>query len=282
MPRSRIALCSWSLQPESPAALIDCCEELHINRVQLALSPVIHDGSSGPWAQVPAALREAGIEVVSGMMEMRGEDYSTLESIKRTGGVRPDETWADNLAHAKAVAGLAKRESIALVTFHAGFLPESKESKAATSERTKLLDRLRSIADIFAAHGIDLALETGQETAETLEHALDELNAPNVGVNFDPANMILYNMGDPISALRRLSPRVRQIHVKDALPSHQHGQWGTETPAGQGHVNWSAFFEVAKTLQHSVDFVIERESGESRMQDIALAKQLIRSHLDQR
>ena len=39
------------------------------------------------------------------------------------------------------------------------------------------------------------------------------LGRPNVGVNFDPANMILYDKGDPLDALRALGCRSAQGYL---------------------------------------------------------------------
>jgi sugar phosphate isomerase/epimerase len=161
------------------------------------------------------------------------------------------------------------------VTFHAGFLPEDD----GDPERAVLLDRLRAVADLFADRGLRLGLETGQETAETLAAVLDELERPNVGVNFDPANMILYGKGDPVEALRRLAPRVVQVHVKDAVPTNAPGTWGRETPVGAGAVDWPAFMAVALAIDPPVDFVIEREAGADRTDDVRAASELIRRHL---
>jgi sugar phosphate isomerase/epimerase len=237
--------------------------------VQLALSPVVREPDI--WQNVAATLREGGIDILSGMMAMAGEDYSTLESIARTGGVRPDETWPANLQHARQIADFAARERIALVTFHAGFIPHD----SADHSRGRIIDRLRTIADVFNQCGIGIAFETGQETAATLTRAIDDLDRSNVGVNFDPANMILYGMGDPVEAIRLLAPRVRQIHVKDALPTPQPGTWGNEVVVGRGAVNWPRFFETASRIQPPVHFVIEREAGPQREPDIAAARQLI-------
>lgn len=265
----RIGVCSWSLRPRDPTDLIAALRRLDINAVQLALSPVVRE--PGVWRDTPAALREAGITILSGMMAMIGEDYSSLESIARTGGVRPDQHWPDNLEHARQVAELAARERIGLVTFHAGFIPHDSADHA----RGNILDRLRRIAEMFDALGVAVALETGQETASTLMQALDDLARPNIGVNFDPANMILYGMGDPADALRLLSPRVKQIHIKDALPTRKPGTWGSEVIAGRGAVDWPRFFETALQIQPPVNFVIEREGSRKGEADIVAARDLI-------
>src|SRR5438552_2926803 len=97
-------------------------------------------------------------------------------------------------------------------------------------------------------HGHDIAvcswslrpqgMAAGQEPAEELLEFLHELNAPNVHINFDPANMILYGAGDPIAAVRLLGKHIRHVHVKDATASTRPGvEWGEEVPFGTGQVN---------------------------------------------
>lgn len=273
VPGRRIAVCSWSLQPPNPAALIEALSRTGINAVSLAMSPLVNDPQT--WAGAIDTLRSCGITIVSGMMATLGEDYSTLQSIALTGGIRPDTTWPHNLAHASALADLAAEAHVRLITFHAGFLPESPHDP----ERATIMDRLCHLADLFAQYKIDIALETGQESAETLEHVLSDLNRANLGVNFDPANMILYGMGDPIAALRRLGPHVRQVHIKDAIASRTSGEWGAEVPIGEGQVHWRAFFAALAELARPIDLVIEREAGDQRIKDIQTAAHLITEQL---
>jgi len=61
-----------------------------------------------------------------------------------------------------------------------------------------------------------------------------------VAVNFDPANMILYDKGDPIEAVRTLGPWIKHLHVKDATRTEQPGTWGAEVPWGTGQVGREA------------------------------------------
>ena len=269
-----IGVCSWSLRPESPADLVSKVRETGCDAVQLALDPI----RVGAWDERETfrGLADAGIRVVSGMMEMAGEDYSTIDSISRTGGVRPDATWNENLAAARSIAEIAGRCGITLATLHAGFLPHSE----ADPERLRMLDRLRAIAAVFEESGVRVGLETGQEDAGTLLSVLGEFSDHRVGVNFDPANMLLYGSGDPVGALRTLAPHVVQIHVKDATPSGSPGSWGNEVIVGTGDVDWKAFFSTVGALLPGADLMIEREAGESRVDDIVAARVLVESMLE--
>ncbi len=270
--RSRLGVCSWSLQPTSPDDLARKATAAGVLAVQLDLEPL----RRGDWDADVTRQRLGGarVAVLSGMMSMAGEDYATLDTIRATGGLRPDATWPDNRAAARECALLARRLDLDLVSFHAGFLPHD----AHDPERAVLLDRLREVVDVFADEGVHVALETGQESADTLLAVLDELDRPTAGVNFDPANMILYGMGEPVDALRALAPHVRQIHVKDARRTERPGTWGTEVPAGTGEVDWPSFFGVVRERLPGVDLVIEREAGEQRVEDVRVARDLVQRH----
>jgi len=273
----RIGVCSWSLQPTGPDDLADKCARLATDLsqrwgVQLALDPLRAGWGVGGTV---TALRDVGVDVISGMMAMRGEDYSTLASIRQTGGVRLDEYWAANLAAAGENAAIARELGISLVTFHAGFITHDCHDPT----HDLMIDRLRQLADCFAEQGVRVALETGQETGETLLAALSVLNRASVGVNFDPGNMILYGMGDPVAALRALAPRVVQVHIKDAVPTDVAGEWGAEVPAGDGDVDWAMFFATYRETGLSCDLVIEREAGNDRVHDVRVARALLDLHL---
>ncbi|MCC5823912.1 MAG: sugar phosphate isomerase/epimerase [Phycisphaerales bacterium] len=267
-----LGVCSWSLRPASPGELVAAIKACGVSAVQLALDPV----RTGQWDEIEtvALLDGAGIEIVSGMMATAGEDYTTLDTIRETGGVRPDHTWPENLAAARGNAELAARIGVNLVTFHAGFIPHDQSDP----EWAKLIARLQDLVDVFHGCGVRVAFETGQESAETLLEAMDALNRPTAGINFDPANMILYNMGDPADALSKLSPRVEQIHIKDAVHTKSPGEWGEEVPAGTGAVDWSAFFKIVRDRLADCNLVIEREAGEQRVKDVRTAAALVRAN----
>jgi sugar phosphate isomerase/epimerase len=243
-----------------------------LNRIQIALDP-FHEAPE-LWAAFPDLAAKAGVTPVSGMFGTVGEDYTTLESIKLTGGVVPDQTWEQNLKNICHAAETAHHLGLKVVTFHAGFLPH----EPSDANFKKLLGRMNRIADIFSAKNIELGLETGQETAETLKAFLILLNRKNVGVNFDPANMILYDKGDPIAALRQLGPWLKQCHIKDARRTLVPGTWGEEVVAGTGQVDWKAFFATTRELGFKGNFCIEREAGDQRVEDICMAHEFLKSY----
>jgi sugar phosphate isomerase/epimerase len=265
----RLAVCSWSLHPADPRELLDRLQAIGIPRVQLALDPLRERPSV--WGAVAQLCRDANIEIVSGMCACVGEDYSTLETIRATGGIVPDATWDENRARMDAAAAIAAHLGLTLVTFHAGFLPHDPGDPAYA----KLQARVRELADRFAVRNLSLALETGQETATSLRQFLSDLQRSNVGVNFDPANLILYDKGDPIQALQTLAPWIRQIHIKDARRTQQPGTWGEEVRVGSGEVDWKAFLARLERIGFTGNCCIEREAGPQREAEIRTAREYL-------
>jgi L-ribulose-5-phosphate 3-epimerase len=263
---SRLAVCSWSLQPADPAGLACQLREIGLTRTQLDLDPLRENAAV--WGNLPDVLAESGITAVSGMFRTAGEDYSTLETIRLTGGLVPDATWQTNWDNLQVTVRNARRLGLDIVMTHAGFLPHEPSDPAFA----RMIGRMRQVARLFADHGLTLCCETGQESAESLVAFLDHLDEPNVAVNFDPANMLLYHNGDPIAALRTIGHRVRSCHLKDAIVTTVPGTWGEEVPIGTGQVDWPAFFATMADIRYAGFFCFEREAGSQRAADITAGK----------
>jgi L-ribulose-5-phosphate 3-epimerase len=266
----RLAVCSWSLQPASADDFFTKLDATGLARTQIALDP-IRVNAGGAWGDFPGLCAKHGVTCVSGMIGTVGEDYTTLESIRRTGGVVPDATWPETWKNIQADAEIAQRMGLPLVTFHAGFLPHEESDPSFA----KLIARLRQVADLFAGKQIAVGLETGQEVADTMATFLKKLDRANVGVNFDPANIILYDKGDPVAALRTLGPWIKQCHMKDAVRTKTPGTWGEEVRLGTGQVDWKGFFRALDAAGFKGNLNIEREAGKERVADIRAAREYL-------
>ncbi len=274
----QIGVCSWSLQATGPQDLAEKVNRLGLKKVQLGLTP--HRDDPGTWEGTQEILADSGIAVVSGMFSTIGEDYSTPDAIRRTGGIVPDEHWEGNQELAKAAAALAQQMGVKLVSTHAGFLPH----EPSDPQFNKLSGRIVTLARMYAEIGGSLLLESGQETADTLLAFLNEmakLGASNVTVNFDPANLILYDMDEPIEALGKLVPHVEQVHVKDARRTTVKGQWGEEVVVGTGEVDWVAFVRILAEADYAGDYIFEREAGDDRVGDIAKGIEALKAAMQQ-
>ena len=271
----RIGVCSWSYQ-RPLREVADEMAKIGVKGIDLALTPfVAPDGRHGV-EEGEEALAFAKAQFASGawrlfatMISFPQEDYSTLDTIRKTGGVVPDDCWPRNREIAAAAAELSGSLGAPYMLFHAGFLDESNPAAYAA-----YVERVSFVRDACARAGVQLILESGQETAEDLARFLRDV--PGLYVNFDPANMILYGKGRPMEALETLVPWIRKIHVKDADATAVPGTWGTERPWGEGQVGGAAFIDALNGLGFTGNMTIEREGGDDRVGDIARAAARLR------
>ncbi|MDD4267359.1 MAG: sugar phosphate isomerase/epimerase [Pirellulaceae bacterium] len=256
-----VGVCSWSLQSDPPGVAA-AMRQLKIDHVNLALKPAFREQGE----EYLAAVGRQDWTITATTIGFFQEDYTSLARIRATGGIVPDEHWPENRRMVERAAEITAAMGVGHLTMHAGFL-ESGDAE----EQKKVRDRLGWLADAAARLGIGLLLETGQETAECLRALLEELDHPALGVNFDPANMILYGKGDPLAAARLLGRWIKHIHVKDAVAAERPGEWGREVPWGDGQVGGETFLESLKEIGFAGALAIEREAGRDRLGDIGRA-----------
>jgi L-ribulose-5-phosphate 3-epimerase len=276
LPPLSLGVCSWSLQVKSIPELKGFLDQLGVNVVQIACGDP-HHASWDEGDGMPAAALASGIVMTGAMLGFPGEDYTTPQTIKETGGFGNPALRGERInrliwaIHRTMALGLSD------LSLHAGFLPAPGDPG-----RGAILETLTEAGKLAAARGITLAFETGQETADLLRLTLDELSMPNLKVNFDPANMLLYDMGDPIRAVEILAPDIRSVHLKDALRPTVPGQWGQEVPLGQGEVNIHEFVNALRKNGYNGPLIIEREVGNqaARLRDVALGLAYLRDYLD--
>jgi L-ribulose-5-phosphate 3-epimerase len=261
-----IGVCSWSLQPANAPDLIRQVKSVGLSHVQIALAPLATLAESARGREIDLLLG-SGLSFTAGMINFRGEDYSSIAATRQTCGFVPDELWEARKQQTAHALQVAKRLRLTDLSTHVGFVPPPGKPG-----HNLMVQRVREIADLLADAELGLLLETGQEPAGELLEFVEELQSPAVGINFDPANMILYGLGDPIAAVATLGRWIRHVHVKDAIASAIPGQeWGTEVPFGAGQVGAKAFLRALRATGYSGALVIEREAGHQREQDVRTA-----------
>jgi sugar phosphate isomerase/epimerase len=277
LPPLSLGVCSWSLQVTSVAELKGLLDRLGVPVTQIACGDP-HHASWSEGDDMPRAALASGLIITGAMLGFPGEDYTTPETIKATGGFGDPALRAERLERLSWAVDRTVALGLKNLTLHAGFLPEPDDPG-----RPAFLATLTRAAQIASAKGVTLAFETGQETAQLLLRTLLELGQPNLKVNFDPANMLLYDMGDPIEAVAVLGPHIRCVHVKDARRPTTPGQWGEEVPLGQGEVDIPRFIRALKDAGYQGPLVVEREVGDqqARFRDIASGLAFLRDCLGQ-
>jgi sugar phosphate isomerase/epimerase len=260
-----IGVCSWSLQVKSVPELKGFLEQLGVDVVQIACGDP-HHASWDEGDRLPEAARAAGFRMTGAMLGFPGEDYTTPQTIQKTGGFGDPALRPERLERFQWALDRTRALGLGDLMLHAGFIPEPGDPG-----RKSFLDTLARVSDLAKGKGVTVAFETGQETADLLRLTLDELKCPNLKVNFDPANMLLYEKGDPLRAVEILAPDIRSVHVKDAIRTRVPGTWGDEVPLGQGQVNIKQFLLTLKKVGYRGPLCIEREVGTQpeRLRDIA-------------
>ena len=127
------------------------------------------------------------------------------------GGFIHKDLNRDRVDFSKKILDLAKELETDVVTTHIGVVPDDPNH-----DRYKIMQEacfeLAEYADSIDAH---FAVETGPETSLVLKGFLDSLNSTGVGVNLDPANLVMVTGDDPVQAVHNLKKYIVHTHAKD-------------------------------------------------------------------
>jgi L-ribulose-5-phosphate 3-epimerase len=270
-----VGVCSWSLQVKSIPELKGFLDRLGIDLVQIACGDP-HHAAWNEGENMPQAAQAAGFRMGGAMLGFPGEDYTTPKHIERTGGFGDPALRPERLERFKWALNRTRELGLTDLMLHAGFIPE-----VGDAGRKPFLDTLGTVSQLAAEKAVTVAFETGQESSALLRRTLDDLKCPNLKVNFDPANMLLYNKDDPIQAVELLAPDIRTVHVKDANRPTVPGQWGEEVPLGKGQTDTRKFLLTLQRVGYTGPLFIEREVGnqDQRFTDIAHGVRFIREVL---
>jgi sugar phosphate isomerase/epimerase len=161
---------------------------------------------------------------------------------------------------------------------HVGFIPENPNDPNFAG----VVAALTYVGKYCLDRGLHFLFETGQETPTTLLRTIEEIGLPNMGVNLDPANLLLYGRGNPVDALDVFGKYVRGVHAKDGLYPTSGRFLGEETPLGEGKVNFPLLLRRLQAVGYTGALTIEREiSGPQQKLDIASGKQFLESILQE-
>lgn len=203
------------------------------------------------------------------------------------------EQNAARVARSKTMVDLAVDLGSSVVTTHIGCVPKDS---SATLYRI-LQDVCRELGSYAAERGVSFAIETGPEPAAVLRAFLDSLEVPGMGVNLDPANLVMVCKDDPVAAVTTLAPYIVHTHAKDgrnlkpcdpvkvyaafsdgSYPDLEKALGGApfvELPLGTGDVDWKAYLTALQGIGYKGFLTIEREEGDARYADIAHAVQFL-------
>ena len=256
---------------------------------------------------IPTSVRKAaecgaqGIQVYSTHGEMAPENLSPekrrefLKLVKDNGliisalcgdlgggGFIHKDLNKERVEKSKRILDLAKDLETDIVTTHIGVVPSDPNH-----DRYKIMQEtcheLAEYADSIDAH---FAVETGPETSAVLKGFLDSLNSTGVGVNLDPANLVMVTGDDPVGAVHNLKKYIVHTHAKDGKqiffrdPEIVYGikkdvivtdDSFLEVPLGEGSVDFPKYLAALEEIGYNGFLTIEREVGDDPAKDIRAA-----------
>ena len=271
----QVGLMFWTggeLGFDAPAAeIVESVRSLGVSCGQLGVHgrASLDEAGAAAWR---TALDSAAMRVVTAFTGFEGESYASIPICASTVGYVPRATRAEREARTYEVSDFARKLGIGGLATHIGCLP----SDTGHPDYRDILALVRRVCDHCAGNGQTFALETGQEPAAELLEFLDAADRPNLGINFDPANMILYGSGEPLEALALLKDHVITVHCKDGTWPETPGEWGRETPLGEGDVGMDRYVAALRGIGYAGPLTIEREIvGDEQREDIRAAIALL-------
>ena len=257
----------------NPVAALQKVRSFGIPTCQLyAPSQVWH--SEERISEIMEKIKATHVKITSIICTFEKEDYSSIQAIRRTVGLVNPKLREERVRWVLLCSDLARKLGVKVLQCHLGFIPERNDPKYR-----QLVTDVRRIAEYLAENGGQVfALETGQESASELLLLIRDVSRPNVKVNFDPANFLIYDTDEPLKALRVLKDCIVGVHCKDARRPRKKGELGEECLLGEGEVDIAAFVIKLRELGYMASLTIEREiSGEEQIKDVLKAKELLES-----
>ena len=202
------------------------------------------------------------------------------------GGFGNKEENPGKVERSKRILDLAKELGTNVVTTHIGVVPTD-----SSIDRYKVMQEacfeLSRYADEIGAH---FAIETGPETSAVLKCFLDSLGSTGVGVNLDPANLVMVTGDDPAGAVYNLQKYRVHTHAKDGKQLYYKdpeiiyglvkdslvtGPSFLEVPLGEGQVPWEKYLNALEDIGYKGFLTIEREVGDDPAKDIRSAVEFL-------
>jgi L-ribulose-5-phosphate 3-epimerase len=217
----------------------------------------------------PNSLSDTGRRQLRHLLRSHGLDLTAVNCPLRRGLDSPENLEA-RLEHIQKVMTLSYELGSGIVIVQAGRIPDKDDDP-----RTPLLvESLAALGRHGDRVGARLALETGQEPGDLLARFLGRFDTGGLGVNFDPANLLM-NGFNVYESARALAGRVVHSHAKDARAAGA-SRAAQEAPLGHGDIDWLFLLGVYEEIGYQGWLTIEREGGTNRRADVAAGVRFLR------
>jgi sugar phosphate isomerase/epimerase len=128
-------------------------------------------------------------------------------------------------------------------------------------QREQVTRRLKESVKLAEDCGVKLAIENHQDfLAEDIMMMLEEVDSPNLGVNYDTGNSLRLQE-EPVKAATLLAPHIIATHIKDVNPVYggdpQDWTFFASVPAGRGIVNLPGVIRAIESAGYNGFYAIE-------------------------
>lgn len=171
----------------------------------------------------------------------------------------------------KRAMQLAYEIGAGVIVNHIGRVPA--ESDVASTQL--LVQALTDLGRYGQRVGAMLAAETGTESGEQLAALIARLPPGSIGVDFNPANLILQGHS-PREAITALAAYVLHMHARDATRDLAVGR-GIEVPLGQGSAEFPELLGVLEEQQYRGYITVSRHDTNAPVADVRQALTFLRN-----
>jgi len=217
---------------------------------------------------VKKEVKETGIKITALWTGYTGPKTWNFTEGPSTLGIVPAAYRAQRVAELKKGADFAKLIGTDAIITHLGYIPENP----GDPEFKGTVEAVKDIALHCKKLGLEFWFETGQETPVTLLRLIECVGTGNLGVNLDPANLILYGKGSPVDSLDVFGKHVKNVHAKDGLYPTNPMELGREVKVGEGKVRFPELVAGLAKLGFKGEYIIEREIQEGEQQNREIAE----------
>ncbi|GGD78147.1 sugar phosphate isomerase/epimerase family protein [Paenibacillus nasutitermitis] len=253
-----------TIQPDSSENMFNPVSEFGLTVCQLCCWDTTY-ATPEMAERVIREAKEANVRICAFWAGVPGPQQWNFTEGPVTLGLVPQAYRAERVKALKQWADFAQWIGAPAIITHCGFIPEN----LTDPEYPAVVEAIREVALYCESKGIGFWFETGQETPIVLLRTIERVGTSNLGINMDPANLVLYGKGNPIDALDVFGRYVRNIHVKDGMYPTDGDHLGKEVRAGEGKVEFPLFMSRLKQIGFTGELIIEREiSGQEQKDDI--------------
>ena len=154
-----------------------------------------------------------------------------------------------------AGAAFARCLGVRDIITHIGLLPDNPYHP----DHLGTVQAVRYICKQIEPYGQRFLFETGEELPCTLVQFFKTVGMKNMGVNFDPANLLIYGRANPLDAMDMLGSFVMGMHAKDGVYPQGFDPKGKEKQIGQGSVDFPKLLQKLADTGYRGPVTIERE-----------------------